>query len=109
MAESDFDANADLYEYDAPSQVVDLKELQNAESDDKWFGKFSPPSVHCAIAGHCFNNACGCSCWCRMTHVICVGPLFKVCLMKLRSNLSNSAFVSLVQFEIESKCRIGGY
>lgn len=39
MAESDFDANADLYEYDAPSQVVDLKELQNAESDDKWFGK----------------------------------------------------------------------
>lgn len=39
MAESDFDANADLYEYDAPSQVVDLKELQNAEGDDRWFGK----------------------------------------------------------------------
>lgn len=41
MAESNFDANAELYEYDAPSQVVDLKELQNAECDDRWFGKFS--------------------------------------------------------------------
>lgn len=45
MAESDFAANAELYEYDAPSQVVDLKELQDAEGDDKWFGKLSasPP------------------------------------------------------------------
>ncbi|XP_068606371.1 targeting protein for Xklp2-like [Brachionichthys hirsutus] len=25
------------YEYDAPSEVVDLKELDNAESDDMWF------------------------------------------------------------------------
>lgn len=41
MAESNVDANAELYEYDAPSQVVDLKELQNAECDDRWFGKFS--------------------------------------------------------------------
>lgn len=40
MAESNFDANAELYEYDAPSQVVDLQELQNAEWDDRWFGKF---------------------------------------------------------------------
>lgn len=40
MAESDFDANAELYEYDAPSQVVDLKEFQNAEGDDQWFGEF---------------------------------------------------------------------
>lgn len=38
MAESD--VGADMYEYDAPSQVVDLKALQDAEGDDKWFGKF---------------------------------------------------------------------
>lgn len=41
MAQSGFDAEEELYEYDAPSQVVDLKELQNAEVDDKWFGMFS--------------------------------------------------------------------
>ncbi|XP_011619069.1 targeting protein for Xklp2 [Takifugu rubripes] len=37
MAESNFDADAELYEYDAPSEVVDLKELQDVEGDDKWF------------------------------------------------------------------------
>lgn len=41
MAESNFDADAELYEYDAPSEVVDLKELQDVEGDDKWFGEFS--------------------------------------------------------------------
>lgn len=40
MAESNFDADAELYEYDAPSEVVDLKELQDVEGD-KWFGEFS--------------------------------------------------------------------
>lgn len=39
---ADFEADAELYEYDAPSQVVDLKELQDAEGDDRWFGKASP-------------------------------------------------------------------
>lgn len=41
MAESNFDADSELYEYDAPSEVVDLKELQDVEGDDKWFGEFS--------------------------------------------------------------------
>lgn len=61
MAESDSDAA--LYEYDAPSQVVDLKELQNAEGDDRWFGRFPfffrrSSFVPQVIAGHCFNGAC---------------------------------------------------
>lgn len=51
MADGDFDANADLYEYDAPSQVVDLKELQDAEGDDQWFGEFAS-----FLHGHCFNG-----------------------------------------------------
>ncbi|XP_073325599.1 targeting protein for Xklp2 isoform X2 [Pagrus major] len=37
MAESDCGDVSERYEFDAPSQVVDLKELENAESDDKWF------------------------------------------------------------------------
>ena len=41
MAESDCGDASDRYEYDAPCQVVDLKELANTESDDKWFGKLS--------------------------------------------------------------------
>ncbi len=41
MAEIDFGDPAESYEYDAPCQVVDLKELENAETDDKWFGKLS--------------------------------------------------------------------
>ncbi|XP_038577520.1 targeting protein for Xklp2 isoform X2 [Micropterus salmoides] len=36
MAESNGDASG-LYEFDAPSQVVDLKELQHAENQDEWF------------------------------------------------------------------------
>lgn len=39
MAENDSGDTSERYEFDAPSQVVDLKELENAESDDKWFGK----------------------------------------------------------------------
>lgn len=39
MAEHYSGGTSELYEYDAPSQVVDLKELQNADNDDKWFGK----------------------------------------------------------------------
>ncbi|XP_070766579.1 targeting protein for Xklp2 [Enoplosus armatus] len=38
MAESDGETS-DMYEFDAPSRVVDLKELDNAESEDKWFEK----------------------------------------------------------------------
>nr|XP_046253926.1 targeting protein for Xklp2 isoform X2 [Scatophagus argus] len=37
MAESDSGDTSDRYEFDAPSQVIDLKELENAETDDKWF------------------------------------------------------------------------
>ncbi|XP_036961315.1 targeting protein for Xklp2 isoform X1 [Acanthopagrus latus] len=37
MAESERGDVSERYEFDAPSQVVDLKELENAESDDKWF------------------------------------------------------------------------
>ncbi|KAG8002948.1 Targeting protein for Xklp2-B [Nibea albiflora] len=38
MAESDSGDACERYEFDAPSEVVDLKELENAEYDDKWFG-----------------------------------------------------------------------
>lgn len=44
MAESDSVDPSERYEFDAPSQVVDLKELENTESDDRWFGK-SPSTV----------------------------------------------------------------
>ncbi|XP_034447302.1 targeting protein for Xklp2-like isoform X2 [Hippoglossus hippoglossus] len=36
MAESDC-GSADRYEFDAPSHVVDLKELENNDGDDQWF------------------------------------------------------------------------
>lgn len=39
MAESDRGDTSERYEFDAPSEVVDLKELENADTDDKWFGK----------------------------------------------------------------------
>lgn len=39
MAENDSGDTCERYEFDAPSQVVDLKELENAECDDMWFGK----------------------------------------------------------------------
>lgn len=32
-------SSEERYEFDAPSHVVDFKELLNAETDDKWFGK----------------------------------------------------------------------
>lgn len=41
MAESDSGDACERYEFDAPSEVVDLKELENAEYDDKWFGESS--------------------------------------------------------------------
>lgn len=37
-------SNSELYEFDAPSHVVDLKELANTDIDDKWFGE--SPSTH---------------------------------------------------------------
>ncbi|TKS77015.1 Targeting protein for [Collichthys lucidus] len=37
MAENHSGDACDLYEFDAPSEVVDLKKLENAEYDDKWF------------------------------------------------------------------------
>lgn len=40
MAECESGDASERYEFDAPTEVVDLKELENAESDDKWFGKF---------------------------------------------------------------------
>lgn len=39
MAESDPGDVSERYEFDAPSEVVDLKELEYSENDDKWFGK----------------------------------------------------------------------
>lgn len=64
MAESNFDADAELYEYDAPSEVVDFKELQDVECDDKWFGEFLSTAHLLVVAGHCcFVAACGCSFW----------------------------------------------
>lgn len=42
MAETDSGDTSERYEFDAPSQVVDLKELENnADSEDMWFGKYS--------------------------------------------------------------------
>ncbi|XP_068191566.1 targeting protein for Xklp2 [Antennarius striatus] len=37
MAERVSEDSLDRYEYDAPSEVVDLKELDNADADDMWF------------------------------------------------------------------------
>ncbi|XP_042368584.1 targeting protein for Xklp2-like [Plectropomus leopardus] len=37
MAESDSGDTSERYEFDAPSHVVDLMELQNAENEDQWF------------------------------------------------------------------------
>uniref|UniRef100_A0A3Q3X5K1 Uncharacterized protein n=1 Tax=Mola mola TaxID=94237 RepID=A0A3Q3X5K1_MOLML len=39
MADSDGGETSERYEFDAPSEVVDLKELENAETDDQWFGE----------------------------------------------------------------------
>ncbi len=40
MAEKDFGDTSERYEFDAPSEVVDLKELDNnADSEDLWFGE----------------------------------------------------------------------
>uniref|UniRef100_A0A669C3J1 TPX2 microtubule nucleation factor n=1 Tax=Oreochromis niloticus TaxID=8128 RepID=A0A669C3J1_ORENI len=39
MAENESGDTSERYEFDAPSHVVDFKELVNAETDDKWFGK----------------------------------------------------------------------
>lgn len=44
MAETDSGDTSELYEFDAPSHVVDLQELENAETDDKWFGE-SPRNI----------------------------------------------------------------
>uniref|UniRef100_A0A3Q4GS98 TPX2 microtubule nucleation factor n=1 Tax=Neolamprologus brichardi TaxID=32507 RepID=A0A3Q4GS98_NEOBR len=49
MAENESGDTSERYEFDAPSHVVDFKELVNAETDDKWFGKCpsisaSPPA-----------------------------------------------------------------
>lgn len=54
MAERYSGGTSELYEYDAPSEVVDLKELENADNDDKWFeqqaitadGHLKTPSTH---------------------------------------------------------------
>ncbi|XP_056241052.1 targeting protein for Xklp2 isoform X1 [Seriola aureovittata] len=37
MAQSDSEGLPELYEFDAPSHVIDLQELENADSDDRWF------------------------------------------------------------------------
>lgn len=40
MADSDCGETSERYEFDAPSEVVDLKELENADTDDSWFGEY---------------------------------------------------------------------
>ncbi|KAF7658416.1 hypothetical protein LDENG_00013260 [Lucifuga dentata] len=37
MEETDQGEKSDMYEYDAPSHVTDLKDLQNADNEDSWF------------------------------------------------------------------------
>lgn len=39
MAESDSGGTSDRYEFDAPSHIVDLNQLETADNDDEWFGK----------------------------------------------------------------------
>lgn len=39
MAELECKDAAQLYEFDAPTEVVDLNEMEGSEIDDKWFGK----------------------------------------------------------------------
>ncbi|XP_054904698.1 targeting protein for Xklp2 [Poeciliopsis prolifica] len=39
MADTDSGETSGLYDFDAPSHVVDFKELLDAESDDHWFDK----------------------------------------------------------------------
>lgn len=46
MAEIDSSDASERYEFDAPSHVVDLKELQNADNDDKWFGESLEPDSY---------------------------------------------------------------
>ncbi|XP_065817734.1 targeting protein for Xklp2 isoform X3 [Labrus bergylta] len=49
MADSDSGETSDRYEFDAPSSVVDLKELDKADNNDMWFGPststYRPPNV----------------------------------------------------------------
>lgn len=44
MEETDSGDASERYEFDAPSHVVDLQELESAQNDDKWFGTF-PRSI----------------------------------------------------------------
>lgn len=39
MAEPECNDAAQLYEFDAPTEVVDLNEMVGSEMDDKWFGE----------------------------------------------------------------------
>lgn len=39
MAEVGSSVPAERYEFDAPSHVVDFKQLENTDNDDTWFGK----------------------------------------------------------------------
>lgn len=39
MAEPEAKDAAKLYEFDAPTEVVDFNEMEASEIDDKWFGE----------------------------------------------------------------------
>lgn len=39
MADTDSGETSGRYDFDAPSHVVDFKELLDADTDDQWFGK----------------------------------------------------------------------
>lgn len=40
MADNDSDVAAERYDFDAPSHVVDFKQLETNEGDDQWFGEY---------------------------------------------------------------------
>lgn len=39
MAEQECKDAAQLYEFDAPTEVMDLNEMKGSEIDDNWFGE----------------------------------------------------------------------
>lgn len=77
MAETGSGDNAERYEFDAPSHVVDLKELETGEdeNEDEWFGK---PHLFCTFLACLFSPLHSGS----ITSSICEDVRNKVCLKK---------------------------
>ncbi|PWA24235.1 hypothetical protein CCH79_00017898 [Gambusia affinis] len=51
MADTDSGETSGLYDFDAPTHVVDFKELLDAESDDHWFGQSQTKCVSSNMIG----------------------------------------------------------